>query len=106
MARAGWRLMGEVKARARCRARRYSRGMNSETRLVKVEANLVDGSYMEWTVPLAILAKHDRLVHEGLKGKALIHELLTDDWGAPPTRVTLSCPGVDGKLIEIVIPYS
>ena len=80
--------------------------MNNQTRLVKVAVNLADGSYTEWTEPLAILAKHDRLVHEGLKGKALIHELLTDDWGAPPTRVTLSCPGVDGKLIEIVIPYN
>lgn len=80
--------------------------MKSHQRAVKVVVNLVNGDRSEWTEPLVILAKHDRLVHEGLKGKALIHELLTDDWGAPPTCVTLSCPGVDGKLIEIVIPYS
>jgi len=79
--------------------------MNNQTRLVKVAANLVDGSYTEWNEPLGILAKHDRLVHEGLSGKALIHALLHDDWGPPPTRVTLSYPGVDGKPIEIVIPY-
>lgn len=79
--------------------------MKNENGSVTVAVNLVDGSYTEWNEPLGILAKHDRLVHEGLSGKALIHALLSDDWGPPPVRVTLSCPGVDGKTIKIVIPY-
>lgn len=80
--------------------------MNKKIGLVKVAVDLVDGSYDEWNEPLSILAKHDRLVHDGLRGKALVHALLHDDWGPPPVRITLSCPGVDGKLIEIAIPYS
>ena len=79
--------------------------MKNQNGAVKVEVNLVDGSYTEWDEPLVILAKHDKLVHDGLSGKALIHALLTDDWGPPPVRVTLSCPGVDGKPVKIVIPY-
>jgi hypothetical protein len=79
--------------------------MKEQNRLVKVVADLVDDGRSQWTQPLTILAKHDRLVHEGLSGKALIHALLTDDWGPPPVRVTLSCPGVNGKDVEIVIPY-
>lgn len=111
MARAGWRLNGvgarQVVTRRRARGSPgYSGEMKTQTHLVTVVANLVNGDRSEWTEPLAILAKHDRLVHEGLRGKALIHELLTDDWGPPPTRVTLSCPGVDGKSIKIEISYS
>lgn len=83
----------------------YSRDMHNPNGSIKVKVNLVDGSLNEFNQPLGIIAKYDRLVHQGLQGKALIHELLTDDWGLPPVRVTLSFVSVDGKPIEIVIPY-
>ena len=40
--------------------------MNKKIGLVKVAVDLVDGSYDEWNEPLSILAKHDRLVHDGV----------------------------------------
>ena len=49
---------------------------------------------------LELAAKYTRLAAQGLQGKHLIHELLTDDWDADPVTVTLSWAGK-----RIVIPY-
>lgn len=76
-----------------------------EQRSVKVSIRQVDGGLWEFTQSLGILAKHDRLVNQGVKGKQLIHKLLGNDLGTPPVRVELSCLGADGKLVEISIPY-
>lgn len=78
--------------------------MKEKTGPIKVAINFVDGSYREDNERLGILATHDRLVHSGLQGKALIHAVLSDDMRPPPTRVTISFYS-DGKLQEIVIPY-
>ena len=74
-------------------------------RSVKVSIRQVDGGLWEFTQPLGILAKYDRLVNQGVKGKQLIHQLLGNDLGTPPVKVELSCPGIDGKPVEISIPY-
>lgn len=69
---------------------------------VKVAIHYVDGSYSEHDEELGILARHDRLVHAGKGGKALIDELLSDDWAAPPRKVTLSFRGDTGmQTIEL-----
>jgi hypothetical protein len=45
------------------------------------------------------------LQSQGLGGKNLVHELLTDDWGAPPTVVVISWKSADGKYVEERISY-
>lgn len=72
---------------------------------VTVAIRFVDGGYTEYRQPLGILATHDRLVHDGLTGKALIDALLGNDWGPPPVTVTLNSAGSNGKPVEIVIAY-
>lgn len=52
-----------------------------------IEAHLVDGGLLRFNAAPGLLAKLERLQLQGLRGQELIHELLTDDWGAPPTFV-------------------
>jgi hypothetical protein len=39
-------------------------------------------------------------------GKELIHGLISDDWAAPPTFLTITATTADGKRVRISIPYS
>ncbi len=46
-----------------------------------------------------------RLQAEGYAGRALIHELITDDWGAPPRFVEIVGKGASGDSISLRIAY-
>lgn len=66
--------------------------------MFQVSAHLVDGSLLDMgSVPAASLR---RLQAEGYEGRALIHALITDDWGAPPRFIELTRLGE-----RIRIPY-
>jgi hypothetical protein len=39
-------------------------------------------------------------------GMQLIHEMVTDDWGAPPRSMVIEARTDDGKRVVITIPYS
>lgn len=58
--------------------------MEAQTLLAKI--SFVDGGYDE--VPVAA-SEYRRLKALGLTDKALIIELLSDDWGAPPSIVEI-----------------
>jgi hypothetical protein len=66
---------------------------------IKVLADLADGSQMRFTGD-HYLSKYKSLAR-GYQGKALIHELLGDDWGATPLRVRILENGQE----VAVIPY-
>ncbi|MBT9462532.1 hypothetical protein [Hydrogenophaga sp.] len=69
---------------------------------VKVSIVYADDSYSEEYFEIGVLAKHDRLIHQGKTGKQLIDELITDDWAAPPRKVTLTFQGATGQqMIEL-----
>jgi hypothetical protein len=74
--------------------------------MLKVEVNTVNGGAMDWPVPDSILDKLARLRRDGLEGRDLVHELLTDDWGAPPRGVSITGTTDDGRSINEYIPYS
>lgn len=38
-------------------------------------------------------------------GRHAIQELLTDDWGPPPTCLVIEARTADGRLVSISIPY-
>jgi hypothetical protein len=54
---------------------------------MKISVKHVDGGWSEWDAPAEIIDTLRALEAEGFKGKALIHKLITDDWGAPPLMV-------------------
>ncbi len=72
---------------------------------VMVEARLVDGGALDLTFGPEILVELDALDARGVTGKALIHTLITDDWGPPPVIVTLSWVRTDGRAMRRSIPY-
>jgi hypothetical protein len=67
---------------------------------IKVLADLADGSQMRFTCD-HYLSKYKSLAVQGYEGNALVHALLTDDWGAPPLRVRI----LEDGLQVPVIPY-
>lgn len=73
---------------------------------IKVSIRLVDGGLQEYDESQFFLQKMHSLQSQGFKGKQLIHYLITDDWGAPPTVVKISGKDSDGKSFEVRIPYA
>lgn len=73
---------------------------------LKVTAHLVSGSVLDFQVEPDFLAKLQSLQAKGLQGASLIHELITDDWGAPPVFVRIVGVAPDGRTIDITIPYT
>ena len=55
------------------------------------------------TVPLV---NGDLFPLEFDSGKELIHTLVSDDWGPPPTCLRIEATTEDGKTVTISIPYS
>jgi hypothetical protein len=73
---------------------------------VMVRVHLVNGDLQEFREGGDFLRRLARLEREGLQGRALIHELITDDWGAPPVRVVLSGTDLAGAAFTRSIPYT
>jgi hypothetical protein len=67
---------------------------------IKVLADLADGSQMRFTGD-QYLSKYKSLAVQGYEGKALVHALLTDDWGTPPLRIRI----LEDGLQVAAIPY-
>lgn len=70
---------------------------------VNVTIEFVDGSRSEAQYGPALMERYSELLAQGLGGRRLVNELLTDDWGPPPTSVTLAGIGADAKPFKIRI---
>jgi len=72
---------------------------------ITVSIRLVDGGLQEFREGPGFLERLRSLQARGVQGKALIEQLISDDWAAAPEVVIIS--GVaDGEPIDdIVIPY-
>jgi hypothetical protein len=73
--------------------------------MLKVYVNFVDGSAQDWTVGDEILKKYRILSDQGMSGRALVHELFTDDWGVPPQSIEISGKTKDGESVKITLDY-
>ncbi len=73
---------------------------------ISVSIRMVDGSLSEFASDESLLRKLYALQGQGLRGKQLIHQLLSDDWGPPPLVVEIYGTSSDGKQIHVRIPYS
>lgn len=74
--------------------------------MLKFSISFVNGSYQEFEESDSIFVKLKTLQKSGLEGKALVHELLTDDWGAPPVIVKLTGVLEDGTIVDENIGYN
>ena len=72
---------------------------------VRVAISFADGSYDEWTEGSELLDRLGALQARGVAGKTLIDQLLTDDWGAPPTRVVVTGTDAAGQPFEHTLAY-
>lgn len=57
--------------------------------MVKVIAHLADGGSRESDSAEDLIQKAAQLRQQGLGDRAIIHVLITNDWGAPPIYVEL-----------------
>ena len=64
----------------------------------------VDGGLWDIELPRGSVAKLDRLIREGYKGKQLVHELIGDDLSVPPRLVVLQFAKSSGRP-GLTVPY-
>ncbi len=74
--------------------------------MIKVTARLVDGGLQEFTESDEFLTRMNTLIQQGYEGKELVHELITDDWGAPPVYIEITGYTSKGISVNERIPYS
>ncbi len=74
--------------------------------MIQVSIKLVDGGLQELTEEDEFICQLEILQNQGYEGKELIHQLLTDDWGAPPVYVDISGTTSNGSVVNIRIPYN
>lgn len=74
--------------------------------MIKIIIRFVDGGLQEYNENPLFYKRYEILLKNGLNGKKLIHELITDDWGAPPIAVYIDGEDENGNIINEVIPYT
>lgn len=65
----------------------------------------IDGGASDYFVDDAELARLDELLAAGLRGKELIDTWISDDWGAPPTDVTVNGLTSRGRMVDLTLFY-
>ncbi len=60
---------------------------------------------MEFAKPDSLYAQLMKLKRNELTGKELVHALITDDWGPPPTGIKIEGTLADGTKVDEYIPY-
>jgi hypothetical protein len=73
--------------------------------MIRVSVHAVDGSLQEWYAPDDVVDRLRTLQREGVRGRELIHKLLTDDWGVPPSTITISGTLQTGERVHFALAY-
>jgi len=73
--------------------------------MINVSIRLVDGSLHEYSESDVFISNLNLLQSKGYEGKLLIHQLITDDWSAPPIVVDISGETSKGVRVNVKIPY-
>ncbi len=74
--------------------------------MIKVSIHLINGDLQELLENDNFISRLDTLQRQGYKGKVLVNELITDDWGAPPVYVQITGTTSGGAEINVRIPYN
>ena len=79
---------------------------HGDEKMTKVTIRTVDGGLQEYEESgNKLIRKLIALQNDGCKGKQLIHDLISDDWGVPPLCVQIEGKSKDGDKINVTIPY-
>jgi hypothetical protein len=73
--------------------------------MIHITVSTVDGGAQDWTESDSFYLRYMFLRQSGYEGKALVHELITDDWGPPPVGVKLTGRLENGTAMNEYIPY-
>ena len=73
--------------------------------MITVRTFYIDGSASEDTTDESIIEQLIHLKNLGYEGKELVHHLLSDDFGAPPTSINISGKLKNGTEINETIYY-
>ena len=65
----------------------------------------IDGGASDYMVNDAEIDRLSQLEAEGLKGKDLIDTWISDDWGAPPTDITIRGTTTRGRTVNRTLYY-
>lgn len=74
--------------------------------MIQVSIKLVDGGLQELTEDDEFISQLETLKNQGYEGKELIHQLITDDWAAPPVYIDINGTTSNGSVVNIRIPYN
>lgn len=85
--------------------------MTDPLKVLKVHARLVSGGLMDLDSEcgerlLRVLLSPAQEGDERYPAKALIDEIITDDWGPPPTMIVIEVRRENGQRVTIGFPYS
>ncbi len=70
---------------------------------VTVRVDYADGTVSQAHYPADLLDRYDAIVQRGLSGKALVWELLSDDWPFKPKTVAIEGTRRDGTPFKVRI---
>jgi hypothetical protein len=73
---------------------------------VHVSIRFVDGGLQDYQKGPDFLSKLRLLQSQGVAGRQLVHELISDEFGAPPSGVEVWGQDAGGQGFSIKIPYS
>lgn len=73
--------------------------------MTQVSISLIDGGFQEFEGSDSFAERLNQLKSQGYEGKSLIHELIADDWGAPPVYVKISGETSEGQEVNEHIVY-
>ncbi len=73
--------------------------------MAKVQVWFVNGDYQEYQEDHKFVERLLALQRDGYKGKNLIENLITDDWGPPPSTVIISGTSNSGIEVNLSILY-
>ena len=76
------------------------------TAFLEAKIHLQNGDLMKIPLSFEYLDSFRVLAAQGLRGKRLVHALLTRDWATPPAVVELFGETADGVAVSICIPYA
>jgi hypothetical protein len=79
--------------------------MEKSMALLLIKVPRVDGSLSDFEEDEQIIERLAELRRIGYTGKALVHELLTDDWGCPPACIRIVGVKDDGTVIDETLSY-
>jgi hypothetical protein len=72
---------------------------------IKALIRFIDGGAADHDVDDGDLARLAALEESGLSGKALIDAWITDDWGPPPTDITIRGVTSSGRRVDRTLYY-